>query len=95
MTVAGSSLGCSVVLYICGFLSGLLVYRAVKKSKEKNCKQDLDDPNMAASNERSESPNTVVTPLYEVVDLVPDGDNAGGSFYLRENIAYGPVQKAV
>ena len=84
-TVAVSSaVVCSVVFYIGGVVSGLLIYLAITRCKETRKQVAI------TSSGRSEAPNTAA-PVYE--DIVPTPGREQAGIELQENVAYGPVKK--
>ena len=84
-TVAVSSaVVCSVVFYIGGVVSGLLIYLVNTRCKETRKQVAI------TSSGRSEAPNTAA-PVYE--DIVPTPGREQAGIELQENVAYGPVKK--
>ena len=79
-----SAVVCSVVFYIGGVVSTILVYLAITRCKE-TCKQVA-----ITSSGRSEAPNTA-TPVYE--DIMPTPGRKQAGIELQENVAYRPVNK--
>ena len=79
-----SAVVCSVVFYIGGVVSGLLIYLAITRCKETRKQVAI------TSSGRSEAPNTAA-PVYE--DIVPTLGREQAGIELQENVAYGPVKK--
>ena len=74
---------CSVVFYIGGVVSGLLIYLAITRCKESRKQVAI------TSSGRSEAPNTAA-PVYEdIPGVLP----MKAGIELQENVAYGPVMK--
>ena len=79
-----SAVVCSVVFYIVGVVSSLLIYLVITRCKETRKQVAI------TSSGRSEAPNTVA-PVYE--DIVPTPGRKQAGIELQENVAYGPVNK--
>ena len=88
MTIAAvsSAVVCSVVFYIGGVVSTILIYLAITRCKETRKQVAI------TSSGRSEAPNTALAPVYEDI-LVPTPGRKQAGFELQENVAYGPVKK--
>ena len=73
---------CSVVFYIGGVVSTILIYLAITRCKETRKQVAI------SSSGRSEAANTALAPVYEdIPGVVPVKAE------LQENVAYGPVKK--
>ena len=88
MTIAAviSAVVCSVVFYIGGVVSTILVYLAITRCKETRKQVAI------TSSGRSEAPNTAA-PVYEDIVPTPGLDREKAGIELQENVAYGPVKK--
>ena len=83
-TAASIAVICSVVFYIGGVVSGLLIYLAITRCKETRKQVAI------TSSGRSEAPNKTA-PVYEDIVLTPAREQAG--IELQGNVAYGPLKK--
>ena len=79
-----SAVVCSVVFYIGGVVSTIMIYLAITRCKETRKQVAI------TSSGRSEAPNTAA-PVYE--DIVPTPGREQAGIELQENVAYGPVNK--
>ena len=84
--VATAAVVCSVVFYIGGVVSGLLIYLAITRCKETRKQVAI------ISSGRSEAPNTAA-PVYVYEDIAPTPGREQAGIELQENVAYGPVKK--
>ena len=82
-----SAVVCSVVFYIVGVVSTIMIYLAITRCKEPRIRKQV----AITSSGRSEAPNTAA-PVYEDI-LVPIPGREQAGIELQENVVYGPIKK--